>query len=76
MSVIPLGDRCLSTAVQELRAGNDTLNQGSEAIIICRQLGAHLFDGRIIGKDQRAAKCVREELSAKIVDKIVLAFAL
>src|SRR5204862_5192924 len=59
-------------SVQELRAGDNDLYQGREAITARRQRGRHLFDDRFVGELQRAAKSVGEQLAAQIVQEVVL----
>src|SRR3954452_2997173 len=45
----------ITSLVQELRAGDDRLHQRVEAVPICRQFTAHLFDRGLVRKDQTPA---------------------
>ena len=59
--------------IHELRAGDNGLDQGGEAIVVGSQHGSHTLHGGFIGEQERPAKSVCEEFSAEIVNEILLA---
>src|SRR5215471_8107084 len=59
--------------VQELRAGNNGINQGGEAVVARREAALHTVDQRIVGELQRAAEAIDEQLARNVVDEVLLA---
>ena len=63
----------LATPIEELRAGDDRLDQAAEAVAVGREPLAHGLDGRIVRGQQAAPQGVGQQLAAEVVDELVLA---
>src|SRR5579872_6223042 len=64
----------LAALVQKLRAGDDHLDQAAELILIGRKLNPHPVERLSVRRQQPAPQRVREQLSAQVLDVIVLPF--
>src|SRR5579872_3046726 len=60
--------------VQKLRACHDRFDEAAEAIAVCRQALPHGVQRRPIRQLQAASQRVREELTAQVVEKVLLPF--
>src|SRR5438045_9142379 len=68
------GDR--PAAVEELRAEDDCLDQGTELIARGTHPRLHVRHDRIIGQLQRAAKGIRQQLAADVLEEVLLTLRL
>src|SRR5262249_7029366 len=57
----------------ELGARHDRLDQAVESVALGRHAVAHRFDERLIRQDQTAAQRVHKQLTAEILEEVVLA---
>src|SRR5690349_14969758 len=53
-------------AVEELRAGDDSLYQGIEAVSVGGQARLHFLHEEFVGEQERAVQSVRQQLAAEI----------
>src|SRR4051794_28578346 len=58
--------------VAKLWTPHDRIDQGLKTMIVRGERAADVFQRGLVGKDQAATQCVREELAAEISDEIVL----
>src|SRR5687768_829515 len=58
--------------IQELRARDDALDEAGKTIAVFRKSCTHRVEQGIIGRNQRSAETVSEELPAEVIQEIIL----
>src|SRR5581483_6203587 len=66
-----LREVALAALVEELRAGDNRIDQRAESVVALGQLEPQLGDEQVVRRQQRAAQAVRQELTAQVVQKFI-----
>src|SRR5262249_41195500 len=73
LAVILLLPRIVTPALfQELRAGDNGFDQAAESVILCGETSLHRRECLPVRRDQTASERVGEQLSAQVVDEVLL----